>query len=205
MARQLDARLQDILQKYHPDPKSAVWDCHGVWVILHKAVEVIAAKAGVKFSAPTIIEADAEKKIVSLCVSGTLGDHEEWSIGEAAPYNNRNTYPYAMAEKRAKDRVVLKLIGLHGEIYSEDEADDFKPQDNKVSKQKETVPPDELIDQDSLYNLLLAEMNKFQTASELHVWGRENAKRIALLNKDEYEAISNEYSALKTKLPSKAA
>jgi hypothetical protein len=31
-----------------------------------------------------------------------------------------------MAEKRAKDRVVLKLIGLHGLVYSEEESDDFK-------------------------------------------------------------------------------
>ena len=31
-----------------------------------------------------------------------------------------------MAEKRAKDRVILKLVGLHGYAYSEEEADDFK-------------------------------------------------------------------------------
>lgn len=31
-----------------------------------------------------------------------------------------------MAEKRAKDRVILKLVGLHGYVYSEEESDDFK-------------------------------------------------------------------------------
>src|SRR3954451_5869163 len=31
-----------------------------------------------------------------------------------------------MAEKRAKDRVILKLVGLHGLLYSEEEADEFK-------------------------------------------------------------------------------
>jgi hypothetical protein len=31
-----------------------------------------------------------------------------------------------MAEKRAKDRVLLKLLGFAGEVYSEEEADDFK-------------------------------------------------------------------------------
>ena len=31
-----------------------------------------------------------------------------------------------IAEKRAKDRVVLKLVDLSGNFYSEDEADDFK-------------------------------------------------------------------------------
>ncbi len=35
-------------------------------------------------------------------------------------------YVYAMAEKRAKDRVILKLIELHGLVYSEEEADEFK-------------------------------------------------------------------------------
>jgi hypothetical protein len=31
-----------------------------------------------------------------------------------------------MAEKRAKDRVILKLVGLHGLLSSEEEADAFK-------------------------------------------------------------------------------
>ena len=30
-----------------------------------------------------------------------------------------------MAEKRAKDRVILKLIGLHGDAYSQEEGDDL--------------------------------------------------------------------------------
>ena len=33
---------------------------------------------------------------------------------------------YAMAEKRAKDRVILKLLELHGLVYSEEEADEFR-------------------------------------------------------------------------------
>ena len=35
-------------------------------------------------------------------------------------------YVYAMAEKRAKDRVILKLVGLHGLLSSEEDADAFK-------------------------------------------------------------------------------
>jgi hypothetical protein len=35
-----------------------------------------------------------------------------------------------MAEKRAKDRVIIKLAGLHG-LYSEDEADEFKSDKSK--------------------------------------------------------------------------
>ena len=31
-----------------------------------------------------------------------------------------------MAEKRVKDRLILKLIGVYGDIYSEDESDEFR-------------------------------------------------------------------------------
>ena len=70
--------------------------------------------------------ANATAKEAVVLVTGHMGDKSEWSIGEAAPYNNKNSYPFAMAEKRAKDRVILKLVGLHGDVYSEDEADAFK-------------------------------------------------------------------------------
>jgi hypothetical protein len=41
-----------------------------------------------------------------------------------------------MAEKRAKDRVILKLIGLHGMVYSEIEADDFRPEPSSKSGER---------------------------------------------------------------------
>ena len=50
------------------------------------------------------------------------------TYGEASPKNCRVAYPYAMAEKRAVDRAVLKLVGLHGFVYSEDEMDDTDDQ-----------------------------------------------------------------------------
>jgi hypothetical protein len=126
MAKKLDETLIEILTKYEEDPKQALWDCHGTWVAYHKAIERIAAKAGVVFDMPQIIEANSEKKTVAIAVRGIMGDRSEWSFGEATPSNNKNAYPYAMAEKRAKDRVVLKLVGLHGLVYSEEESDTFK-------------------------------------------------------------------------------
>jgi hypothetical protein len=127
VAKKLDPRLIEILKEYGEDPNEALWDCHGTWVAYHKAIERIAAKAGVVFDRPDITETDAVAKIAVIVVGGKMGDRYEWSFGEAAPYNNKNAYPYAMAEKRAKDRVVLKLVGLHGLVYSEEESDDFKP------------------------------------------------------------------------------
>jgi hypothetical protein len=132
MAKKLDPRLLEILKQYGENAEEALWDCHGTWVAYHKAIERIAAKAGITFDMPQIIEADSASKTVAIAVNGRMAGkddfREEWSFGEAAPSNNKNAYPYAMAEKRAKDRVVLKLVGLHGLVYSEEESDDFKPQ-----------------------------------------------------------------------------
>ncbi len=125
----IDPLIQAVLDKYGL-PKTALWDCHGTLVMYHKYVEQVAATAKIMFGVPTVIEGSAEKGIVALLVSGQIHDgadtRTEWSIGEAAPNNNKNAYPYAMAEKRAKDRVALKLLGLHGLVFSEEEADDFK-------------------------------------------------------------------------------
>lgn len=130
MAKKVDPTLVEILTRYGERAEDALWDCHGTWVAYHKAIERIAAKADIVFDMPTIVEANSAAKTAVVVVKGKMGDNEdyreEWSFGEASPANNKNAYPYAMAEKRAKDRVVLKLIGLHGLVYSEEESDDFK-------------------------------------------------------------------------------
>lgn len=133
MARALDPTIARVLKEYDETPKEALWDCHGTWVVYHKAIERMAARAGIAFDQPVVIEASAANKVAVICVTGTMGERTEWSFGEACPANNKNAYPFAMAEKRAKDRVVLKLLGLHGLAYSEDESDDFKTEPNRTS------------------------------------------------------------------------
>ena len=135
MAKRLPARLQEILKDIGLTERQAVWDCHGTPVVLHKALEKVAAHYNVVFDQPQIIACDVAAKEAVICVTGHMAEATEWSIGEAAPYNNKNSYPFAMAEKRAKDRVILKLVGLHGDVYSEEEADDFK-----AAKPKEATP-----------------------------------------------------------------
>ena len=120
MSESSDSTLKNLLKNIGMTYDQAVWDCHGTKVILHKALERIATYKNIVFDPPQVIEGNSEKKIVSLSVSGTMGDRSEWSIGEASPSNNKNSYPYAMAEKRAKDRVVLKLVDLSGNFYSEE-------------------------------------------------------------------------------------
>ena len=114
-----------------------VWEVRkNTWVVKHKALERIAAHLNIKFDSPKIIYADMESKQVAIEVSGSAGENTAWSIGEAAPYNNKNEYPFAMAEKRAKDRVILKLAGIHGDAYSEEEADDFKESEESEAERE---------------------------------------------------------------------
>jgi len=131
----ISPELKTILEKYG-ETSDAVWDCHGTWICRHAPLERIARKAKITFDPPQVIQADGLNACAAMVVFGHLGEISEWSIGEAAPANNRNSYPFAMAEKRAKDRVILKLIGLHGMVYSEIEADDFRPEPTSKSGEK---------------------------------------------------------------------
>lgn len=121
----LDPRIEAIRERYGLD-RSDFWELpqkKGTWLVKHAALEIVAAKAGIEFTMPQIIEANGGEGIAAVCVSGELDGRAVWSIGECSPKNNKNAYPWAMAEKRAIDRVILKLIGIHGLVYSEDEAD----------------------------------------------------------------------------------
>tara|TARA_Y100000004_G_scaffold79706_1_gene89545 strand:+ start:3822 stop:4478 length:657 start_codon:yes stop_codon:yes gene_type:complete len=113
------------------DKNSAVWSLpqnKNALIVKHKALEKISAHLGMWFDPPKIIESDTEKKIVSLVVQGYIDDgkgkNTAWSIGEVSPQNTSNKYVYAMAEKRAIDRVILKLLGVHGDFYSQAEIDE---------------------------------------------------------------------------------
>jgi hypothetical protein len=62
---------------------------------------------------------------------GKRGDKIIQTFGECTPKNNKNAYPVAMAEKRAKSRIVLMLAGFYElGIFGEDEADDFSKDNN---------------------------------------------------------------------------
>jgi len=121
----LDPRIEAVRAKYDLAADD-FWQIpqNKQWVCKHAALEVVATKANVEWSMPQIIQADTASGIAALAVSGKMGDRMEWATGEASPKNNKNAYPWAMAEKRAKDRVILKLVGIHGLVYSEDEMPD---------------------------------------------------------------------------------
>ncbi len=125
-----EKKITETLAKFGEPMAGNVWRVQGTVVIYHKALERIAAQAQIRFDPPTIVRAERDEAVI--LVSGRMGERLEWSIGEALVGVNyrvsgkQAAYVYAMAEKRAKDRVILKLIELHGLVYSEEEADEFK-------------------------------------------------------------------------------
>jgi hypothetical protein len=122
-----DQQIAEILAAHGEDFQANTWVVAGgrTRAILHHCTERMAAKEGIKFDQPTIISAQPDNVVILVTGRNQLGA-EAWSFGEAAPKNNKNAYPYSMAEKRAKDRVALKLLKLHGLVYSETEADEFR-------------------------------------------------------------------------------
>lgn len=129
------AKIREVLERYGEtyDTRKGgtVWEVQGTPVISHKCLERVAARAGIAFDMPTILRSERDEAVI--LVAGSLDKRREWSIGEALVNVNyrvsgkQAAYVYAMSEKRAKDRVILKLVELHGIAYSEDESDDFKP------------------------------------------------------------------------------
>lgn len=125
-----DKKIADVLARFDEEFSTSVWRVQGTAVIYHKTLERIAAFAKIAFDEPKIIRAERDEAVIQ--VTGRMGERVEWSIGEALVGVNyrvsgkQAAYVYAMAEKRAKDRVILKLIELSGDVYSEEEADEFK-------------------------------------------------------------------------------
>lgn len=140
-------RIRNVLKEFGEDfDESNVWKVQGTPVLSHKTLERIAAKAKIRFDLPTIIRAERDEAVIM--VAGRRGDQQEWSIGECLVNVNyrvsgkQAAYPFAMAEKRAKDRVILKLVELHGFAYSEDEADDLKSGPRQAMQADEPEEPD---------------------------------------------------------------
>lgn len=148
MANKIEApkRVVEYLTKHKLTTKECLWNPiknkPNLWAIKHKICEQIAADKKITFDLPVIVESDSANKIVAVIVTGHMGDKTEWSFGEASPDNCKNSYPYAMAEKRGKDRVILKLIGLHGDVHSDGEFDPAEMQEQPEQTPEPTPEPE---------------------------------------------------------------
>tara|TARA_R110001583_G_scaffold119260_2_gene270614 strand:+ start:364 stop:738 length:375 start_codon:yes stop_codon:yes gene_type:complete len=123
-------KIKELAQKYNLS-KDDFWELkrgtRSMWIITHDACEKIAAKENIQFGAPTIYR-DTNQD-VAIVGDAKRGNKIIWSTGEASPKNCKAPYMFAMAEKRLKDRLVLKLINAYEYgIYSDSEADNFKKQ-----------------------------------------------------------------------------
>lgn len=121
-------KIKELAQKYDLS-KDDFWELkrgtRSMWIITHDACEKIAAKENIQFGAPTIYR-DSNQD-VAIVGDAKRGNKVIWSTGEASPKNCKAPYMFAMAEKRLKDRLVLKLINAYEYgIYSDSEADNFK-------------------------------------------------------------------------------
>src|SRR4051812_22700758 len=119
-----DEQIAAILARYGEPIEGNTWQVDGQAFIHHKALEGIAALAKITFELPTILRAERDEAVLLLV--GRMGERVDWSIGEALVGVNYDVprsqavYVYAMAEKRAKDRVILKLIDLPDVASSEE-------------------------------------------------------------------------------------
>ena len=166
--------------------RTDVWAVQGNPVVHHKALERLAATIGIKWKPPQVLRAERDEAVI--LVTGELAAADttvtEWSIGEALIGGNyrvsgkQAAYVYAMAEKRGKDRVIIKLAGLHG-VYSDEEADDFRQQPGQAAPQLPTVIEQREPTQESpareYVRLAKEAIDLFGNAANLGGWWRDEA------------------------------
>lgn len=204
------AQLQAFMKQYSID-HDEIWEVRsgGAWAVKHSALERVAAEQKITFDVPQFAEKNSAEKIVAMLVVGHLGDRTEWSIGEASPANNKNSYCYAMAEKRGKDRVILKLLNRPGDVYSEEESDDFRRQNPHVTVPTDIVPdieydehgePVDNIPRGDSRIMQLSKKNakepyaKLQNAL-LKITTLDELRAFAAKNKDEVETLPSDWQA----------
>jgi len=217
--------VMEFMSKYSID-SDEIWEVHGSsWVVKHKALERVAVDVGIVWLRPSVQVCDLANKIAVICAFGKLGEREEWSFGEASPANNKNSYPMAMAEKRARDRVILKLLVTHGALYSEAEADEFaQPRQNPhVTRPADILPTPEydehgevidnipapdasavrkltVKDQRPIFEGLQKEIHATSSVRALQAWAAENKDRLGSLKADWQEFLRGVYAEQLTEL-----
>jgi len=108
---------------------------------------------------------------VALLITGYKADNSDYKVqttGEANALNCTAEYYFAMAEKRGKDRVILKLINAYEYgIYSDVEADNFVKHDKPpTEKQLETL--DNLADELGVELLGVDKLNRDDVSAKIN-------------------------------------
>ncbi len=206
--------VMTFMEKYGVE-SDEVWPVPGgkACAIMHKALQRVAHEQGVIMTV-NAVEAlcNIEQGFAVVKAFGKLGDAFCESYGEASPKNNRNQYPLAMAQKRAEDRVILGLLSVYGDVYSEEEADDFKRQNPHVTRPEDVyeeistdiptvdVKKMRVVDSRPAYAALVKEMQRIQDPGELYEWGQSKAEEIHALSGQWPTHFKGEYTKHKASI-----
>ena len=99
-------------------------------IITRSGIDKIQASNGIEINY-NLIYNSLDTKCVIIKATARMGDKTIETFGESSPMNTQNSYPVAMAEKRAMSRACLKLAGFYqNNVFGEDEADAFKRSNN---------------------------------------------------------------------------
>jgi hypothetical protein len=203
-----DKEIRELFARHGVDlARNDVWAVQGKPVIHHKALERLAAEIGIRWKAPQILRAERDEAVI--LVTGELEKDQtvvsEWSIGEAAVNVNyrvsgkQAAYVYAMAEKRAKDRVIIKLAGLHG-AYSNEEADNFDQQPDAPAVAPEPAPapapapasqpPLSREESATVRDTIILALEKCDSHAEIFAWREQNLATFARLTREDKLVVS---------------
>jgi len=156
-------RVQQLKEWYNLQPED-FWQLRRggktITIITHNACEKIAEMVNIVIGEPKWLS-QGQDGVWAVQVTGwkvLQPEHKIWTTGESSPDNCKTDYPVAIAEKRAKDRLILKLVNAseYG-VLSESEMDGLErpatePETNKLellreleqTRQETNVSVDEL-------------------------------------------------------------
>jgi len=104
----------------------------GKWIIKHLEVEGLAQHYNIETNID-LVHCNLDKDIAVVKAAALYKTKKFTTLGEASPKNNQFDYPVAIAEKRAVDRAILKALGIHGNVYSDQEMPNEKQTNNENS------------------------------------------------------------------------
>jgi len=102
----------------------------GKWIIKHLEVEGLAQHYNIETNID-LVHCNLDKDIAVVKAVALHKTKKFTTLGEASPKNNQFEYPVAIAEKRAVDRAILKALGIHGNVYSDQEMPNEKLNNNE--------------------------------------------------------------------------
>jgi hypothetical protein len=103
---------------------------NGKFAIKHFEVEKLAARYDIQVE-PFLQSCNLEKGCVVVKAVAEFKGKKYITFGEVSPLNNDYMYPVSVAEKRAADRAILKALGIHGQVYSNEELPNLQTNNNE--------------------------------------------------------------------------